>query len=320
VKWWDSRFVLPNIPAVTSTISDLYVSPVILDEVNGMHSSTIILKKFFCADHQQQGLLMSGNIGVGKSVFLRQLTLQTEAMLKESGCGRTYVPLLVSLGSFDLIPGSMTQSLVQYYKKLGYSGPAGDLERFFKQCLERGHALLLFDGIDEQVDSQQRANTLALLHRFFTQSIKNTANRLIISGRRESFVENSKGHSDFVHISFDRWRSAQVFQACRRWAWADESQGDDFWRIVQSNDLLFHLARHPLIFHLLTTLFSIRGMVPFQEMSGLLDACCEMLESSWSFARRSLHSTMRDVVDFPEDYSWLVFRRFLCLNSPRREL
>ncbi|MCO6430158.1 MAG: helix-turn-helix domain-containing protein [Deltaproteobacteria bacterium] len=312
LKWWDSRFVLPMIPAVTSTISELYVPPFFLVEGSEYRRSDKLLRDFF-SDDQNRALLLTGSIGSGKSFFLRMLVLDTKMLLSEAESEKQYVPIFVSLGDFELMPGSLIQSLVSYYEKLGYEGSLIQLERFFKQCIERGNALFLFDGLDEINSQSQRVATFALLQRFFESNLRGSGNKMIISGQEVAFVERDMRYKGFLLAKLEHWHPSQMYEACRKWSWEDKNQARDFWLLIQGNPALYRLARWPLLFHLLTTLHSAYGLTPFQEVAGLYDACCEVLENSWASARRILVAKKLGPSSphALEDFGWLKWRHFL---------
>ncbi|MCB0322013.1 MAG: helix-turn-helix domain-containing protein [Bdellovibrionales bacterium] len=308
VKWWDSRFVLPRIPAVTSLIRDLYVPPQVLDDQGSRRGWQDVAIDFF-NDEANRAILLTGPIGSGKSVLLRMLTLETEGFGRGLGGTQAYVPLLVSLGTFRLRPGSLVQSLTDYYLENGFRGAAQQLERFFEQCIGRGNALLLFDGLDEIEDYRLRAETLALLQRHFEAVVRPTGSKLIISGQEEAFVGQDARYDGFRRCRLERWTVREVQLACKRWTWESDAQAETFWLVVQANDTLFALAQWPLLFHLLTTLYSAFGLRPFQELSGLCDACCEVLENSWAGARLTFQGGAARS-ELP-GHHWLKWRHFL---------
>jgi transcriptional regulator with XRE-family HTH domain len=312
IKWWDSRFVLPMIPAVTRQITDLYVSPTLVTQAGTLQKHNDILELFF-HDPENKALLLSGNIGTGKSFFLRMLTLEIDSLYEQLKLSNRFVPILVSLGEFQLSQGSLVQSLVNYYKDHGYEGSALELENFFKQCLQRGTGLFLLDGLDEIQDRTQRVTMLARLEQHFEDTIRKQGNKLIISGRPDAFFERDPNYNGFELVQIYYWQTQQMFESCERWSWENEDQGKRFWLTLQASDALFSLASWPLLFHLLTTLYSSVGLRSFQELSGLCDACCQVLENSWNSARRTfqkpLQSESQDDVLYGQ--AWLKWRHFL---------
>jgi transcriptional regulator with XRE-family HTH domain len=318
IRWWDSRFVLPTIPAVTATVPELYVSPSFVNEEGQYIDSDKVLAQFL-NDSSNQALLVGGRIGSGKSFFLRELTLETETILKAAGSTKRYVPLLVSLGEFQMLSGSLLLSLVAYYRKLGYEGSPAELESYLRQCLERGSAMFLFDGLDEKLDPSERSAMFAGLERAFEDHVRRTGSKMIITGREEVFAERARRNDAFHYLVLRRWQAQQVFEASVKWGWNDAAQAQNFKLILRANDTLFLLGRTPLIFHLLTTLYSSRGMLPFQDLAGLFDACCRTLENSWAFARKTLPTDLGGQAgnDLPAGYRWLKWRHFLIFLMKR---
>ena len=316
IKWWDSRFVLPKIPAVSNLLTELYVEPEFVVDQGTPLSTDKLLHQFF-QDQENRGLLLTGKMGTGKSFFLRFLTLEFQQFQTRLKLEKNYVPILISLGRFEALQGSLTRSLVEYYMGHGYEGSASTLQRFLQASIDSGQALLMFDGLDEIVDYSRRAETLAIIRQHFEGPVRSNGNKLIISGHDEAFAARDLRYEGFRTTQIGRWRPYQVFVGCQRWSWEHGDDGEQFWKLLQANDTLFSLARWPLIFHLLTTLYSTSGLRAFQDLAGICDACCEVLEDSWSYARRTFRkrSSSSEESDrhSPESFGWLRWRHFLIL-------
>lgn len=309
LKWWDSRFVLPMIPAVTSTIDELFVPPSFTGESGDYLTVDELISNLF-TDPKQRGLLLSGTLGSGKSFFLRLLVLDTKRLLAHANVVEQYVPFFISLNDFELKPGSLTQSIAEYYIGLGYPGSQLQLETFVRQTIDRGRALILFDGLDEISKSSDRSAMFAKIEHIYSSSFRKSGNKLIISGQPDAFYTRQGGYESFYLARLEHWRPSQMYEACMRWSWDTPEQAHRFWHLIQGNSALYELARWPLLFHLLTTLHSAHGLSPFQELAGLYDACCEVMENSWSSARRVLVSQFSSDSK-SADLAWLKWRHFL---------
>lgn len=311
IKWWDSRFVMPMMPGVTKAISNLYVEPAFLLE-DGQKQNALSLMESFLGDTENRAMLLAGHIGTGKSFFMRMLALDTDNLCVSAPKSKKYIPILVSLGEYSQSAAPLARTLAEYYVQHGYPGSLLQLEVFFQQCLERGNALLLMDGLDEIDDHHQRVLTLARLQREFDASIRRSGNRLIISGREDAFYQRDRSHRGFELVHIQRWKWAQMFDASQRWEFGDESNLNLFLHVLQSSEYRYTLANWPLLFHLLTTLHSTSGLRPFQALAGLCDDCCMVLENTWSAARRTFHRAgAGSRSDSLGSYSWLKWRHFL---------
>ncbi|HMO19003.1 MAG TPA: helix-turn-helix domain-containing protein [Oligoflexia bacterium] len=310
IKWWDSRFLMPKVPAVASLAKDIWVAPELVKE-DGTRLKWEAFLKEFIEDPANRAVLLSGPMGSGKSFFLRTLALETENLSNVSPSRSGFVPILVSLENFQLNPASLSTSLASYFINIGFKGSQQQLGIFFDQCISRGNALLLFDGLNEINCNYKRAETLAYLQRIYESSVRLTGSKLIITGQPEAFYSRDRHYNGFVTWLMDSWSMRQMIEGCQRWPWEVASDADEFWLMVQSNDVLFKLAKWPLLFHLLTTLYSAFGIRPFQEVSGLCDACCEILERSWSERRITYYETTLTRAERYGEFSWLSKRQFL---------
>lgn len=310
IQWWDSRFVLPKLPAVTSRLSDIYVNPTFVLE--GEEYTEEELLKNFCQDKVNRGLILSGPMGSGKTTFLRSLALNVSEFCKRHSVKNEMVPFLVSLGSFQLYSNSITKSLVEYYVHAGFEESAHALENTIRQAIDRGQALLLFDGLDEIPGPQNRSRLLAQLQHLFEGRLRKQGNKFILSGQSEAFVGLNPSYSGFRVAEQLTWSTNQMVLAAQNWPWPDPMFAEQFCSMLFANETLYQVAKWPLLFHLLTTLFSAGGFRPFREMTALCNACLEVLEESWSSARPAIQPAIpfADTNEL-EALSWLKWRFFL---------
>ncbi len=308
IKWWDSRFILPTLPAVSKIISNLYVEPVFRHEKGEILSSQDLLHNFF-GSITNYALLIQGKLGTGKSFFMRMLTLNTDNFTAPLNLKTEYVPVFISIGEFEIIPGSLVGSLVLYFKEHGFSGSLAQLETFFRQCIDRGNMLLLLDGLDEIRDHAKRAEVFAHIQQYFENELYDKNNKLIITGREESFALREINSNRFQLAEIEQWNYAQMHNAAIKWSEQSSQSGEDFFHLVQGVDSLHNLAKWPLLFHLLATLYSASGTRSFRGQVVFCDACSVVLEQTWDSARLIFHSTEED--DPLANHPLLKWKHFL---------
>lgn len=311
IKWWDSRFSFPTLPSLTSLVSDLFVEQGFVTNQGALEQDEL-LQRFF-KDSGNRALLLAGKVGTGKSFFLRMLTLSLDQILQRIKVKKDYLPVLVSCGDFELRRASFVRSLVDYYLGSGFEGSQIQLERLLNDSLQAGTAVFLFDGLDEIYDHQKRIETLAYLHHCFEDQIRPSGSKMIVTGREAAFIERDYRYQGFELVQISDWNPIQMHQGALRWGWESSQQAATFWALLQANDILFDLARLPLLFHLLATLYSTGGARAFQELTSLCEACCQVLEESWYTARRVMPSRQDRSQQLNEFSlpSWLKWHNFL---------
>ena len=126
-------------------------------------------------------IILSGTGGLGKSMMMRHLLLDSIERYDTSGV----VPLFVALKDFDETAGALLDYV--YSKLHGYG--AEITERQFESLLAEGRCLLLFDGLDEI--GTKYGNKFEKELETFTDRYPN--NRYVISSRPyRSFVSYSR--------------------------------------------------------------------------------------------------------------------------------
>lgn len=301
VRRWDSRFILPMTPAISCTVADLFVTPQFNSEKGKLDFNT------FKSDLYSKDTikLLSGETGSGKSFLMRLLTLETGDELQKA-----MVPFLVSLGSFVITNGNILRSLADYYISLGIAHTPEELEHFISTATQNGKSLFLFDGLDEIIETKQRAFVLAQIEQFQEEIVKGTGSLLILSGQPESYQMSLAINKNYSIYSISKWNSNQLQEGVKKWIWSDTADAEQFWTLIQSNDIAFELARWPLMFYLLATLYSAYGSRALQDISTLCNAICEVLENSWKESRKALSSHVTHA-KISNDAPWIKWRDYL---------
>ena len=136
---------------------------------------------------QNDGLVVLGGPGTGKTTWLKYLALQlANDHGAELGLGKR-LPLVLSLSAYanvlekENVP--LSHFLADFYQSLGFDQP---LDGLIQTALAEGQALLLLDGLDEVADANLRHLLSSRLHDFFTIQQQN-GNKFVITCRPATY-------------------------------------------------------------------------------------------------------------------------------------
>jgi hypothetical protein len=155
-----------------------------------------------------------GPPGVGKSALTRHLArtcaLGTEAIRKRLGWDEVLVPILLPLAAYSEArrqrPGL---SLEGYLQDMLRNRHGTAVQQGLAAAIERGHAIVLFDGVDEAPEEGDRLGVVRDVDRFLSQHKQArcvvTSGRPDMSGWRETFLTSS-----FETSAPDRYESSST--------------------------------------------------------------------------------------------------------------
>ncbi|MDP6359795.1 MAG: NACHT domain-containing protein, partial [Planctomycetota bacterium] len=163
------------------------------EEVESMGRSVSLTAPLMDLFRNAEGLIILGDPGSGKTTFLKYLAMQ----LAEGHAGalglENLLPILVPLSAYAnaLANGSgngIKDFLVQYHiVEKGWEEEQG-LKALFDEALDKGRALLLFDGLDEVRDDTQRKIVVERVTSFFSQH-RQKGNRFVMTSRIVGYKE-----------------------------------------------------------------------------------------------------------------------------------
>jgi transcriptional regulator with XRE-family HTH domain len=307
LHWWDSRFLLPAFPSVSRRLKDLFISPTFQSPEGEALDAQDLVKEFLTRT-KNEILVLDGEMGSGKSMFLRMLVADPSAISKTSDLSGRVV-FYVAAKDLEVQRLPLATLLCKFYASAGYTGSLVQLESYIEKAIERGAGLILIDGIDEVQPATSRVQLLASLEQQFRDTIQKSGTKIIIAGQPTAFLSVSPSSPYFYRRHVALWSQGQILSACREWEWSSPETFRQFWLLIKANRTLYRLCRWPVLFHLFATLFQHSGLQSLRASVGLCEACCDVLEHNWSTARKSLESTSRDL-DESSKFGWIRWRQF----------
>lgn len=259
---------------------------------------------------QQDGLILLGDPGAGKTTFLKYLTLcLARGEGEQIGLG-TRLPVLLPLSAYANALASrgdipLDRFIATYYRDRGLDLPIGSM---LEEALDQGGALLLLDGLDEVKDLAQRHLVVQRVVDFFTFE-RQRGNKFVLTSRIVGYRDvrpNVEGLVEGTLVDFeehdiiefvDRWTAAleraargispvTVHEAAR--------ERDELLEAVWRNPSVRRLAANPLLLTILA-LMKRQGVTLPERRVELYQKYVETLLKHWNLARGLDRPPSRDL-------------------------
>lgn len=274
--------VLDRQVSVQNIFTDIYV----LEKVTALHryelnqlETHLITHKSYQVDSNRRSLrdtmeavkriFLLGKPGAGKTTFLKYLTLQ-------ACTGHIHrTPIFIALHTLAEKDSSILDYIVEQFDICSFP----DAHSFIKHVLIKGNAMVLFDGLDEVIESRQE--------QIVTQ-IKEFSNRypeivICISCRVGAFEQSL---DNFTYVEIADFDKTQITKFSRKWFKDRFDLLGKFLRKLDApeNNRLQELARTPLLLALLCIVFEESSQFPTRIVD-LYKEALDVLLAKWDAKR-----------------------------------
>ncbi|HZR40621.1 MAG TPA: HEAT repeat domain-containing protein [Ktedonobacteraceae bacterium] len=208
--------------------------------MRGINEVEAIFSNFHSAFEKYKGrLLLLGDSGAGKTTTL--MTFARDAVLKRVEDPSSPLPILAPIATWD--------AEKQYSISEWLAGITSLREEDISQILEKGNALLLFDGLDEL--GRERTNQETKEHydprqRFIQKVPRN--NQIVITCRIRDYKEIGTKLAFYGAVTLRSLDDVQVREYLH--------DLPELWNVLQGDKELREMARVPLILSLFTFAFA----------------------------------------------------------------
>jgi len=231
-----------------------------------------------------------GDPGAGKSSLLRFLALDWAEL------PTAQIPLLIELREYmadENRPKDVLDFFHQGKRKIC------ELNRLhLHQHLQTGDALVMFDGLDEIIDADQRHAAITEIIAFKN---KYPRSRLIVTSRSVGYDPEELGHAGFRHFTLEDFNQAQMASFIRKWhglALVEEKEGERaelrkrLTSAIQSSPSIRLLAGNPLLLTMMAIL-NRKQELPRRRAS-LYEEAAKVLLHAWDIEYKKMALPLED--------------------------
>jgi formylglycine-generating enzyme required for sulfatase activity len=258
--------------------------------------------------HENDGLIILGDPGAGKTTFLKYLALKLATGEEDLGL-TARLPVLLPLSAYAnaLIERDvrLDDFVDRYFHDLGADLPIGPM---LQEALKRGGALVLLDGLDEVKDIGLRRTVVERVVDFYTYHHR-AGNRFVLTSRVIGYRQvrpTAEGLAECTLVDFcdeeiqefvEKWTAALEMAArgaTQVAALEAEREQQELLDAVHRNPGVRGLAANPLLLTILA-LMKRQGVTLPDRRVELYDQYVRTLLSSWNRARGLGRPPARDL-------------------------
>jgi len=221
--------------------------------------------------YENNRLFILGKPGAGKTTFLKYIALQAVQGKLDR------IPIFVSLKEWSDSGLELIPFLVKQFEICKFP----QAQPFIEHILTAGHAIVLFDGLDEvQQENEQRTQLIAVLRDFSKQYL---ASPCLITCR---IAATDYSFDQFTYVEVADFTEAQMHTFVNKWFREDPKKGEMFLAEFAKDDHkgLRELGRIPLLLTLLCLAFEETLHFPARRVE-IYEEALEALLKKWDSSR-----------------------------------
>jgi hypothetical protein len=228
--------------------------------------------------------IILGDPGGGKSTLSLKLAYDTAG---GRGRAETTVPFLIVLREYAAEFSSQPISLLDYIHSickvpLGLTPPPGAIE----YLLLNGHALVIFDGLDELLDTSLRRKVVETVSGF---TYRYPLTPILVTSRRIGYADAPLDPELFATANLREFNNQQVVRYVSNWFNLDDSvppsrKGQLAKSFIDESSLVEDLRVNPLMLSLMCGIYSSENYIP-RNRPDVYEKCALLLFERWDKQR-----------------------------------
>jgi hypothetical protein len=263
-------------------IADLYVPPAII-ELDGEGRELGL----WALDEQIDRTVLLGDPGAGKT------TASNVLMNHHASDADRKVPFLVTLRDYAAQdpPSLSVAAYIEHRLEAFYQCPAPP--GLVAQLLLSGRALVVFDGLDELVDTRRRVDVTAIVEHF---GLEYPLAPILVTSRLVGYDQARLDDRQFACYRIAAFTEDKVGEYVRKWfAQEREISRDEAERwaatFLDESAAIPDLRANPLMLALMCILYRGEGSLP-RDRAEVYERCAKLLFDKWD-ARRHIHVNLQ---------------------------
>jgi hypothetical protein len=259
------------------------------------------------ARHVHRAVVL-GDPGNGKTTAARWLMHHFASLLPEdSKAGR--VPFLIRLHDYAdagiparSIVGHIEENIRNHFQEEDI--PAGMVDFL----LFNNRAIVIFDGLDEVLDVQDRRVIASRIDHF---CVTYPQARVLVTARIAGYSQARPEDPEFLHYRLSAFGEKEVARYAAKWfALVPDARPGDADAFIAESVSVPDLRSNPLLLSLLCTLYRGRGSLP-RRRTRLYDKCVDLLIEKWD-TQRHIYPNLRtgDIIqETLQCLAWWLYTR-----------
>ena len=229
-----------------------------------------------------------GNPGGGKSTFARKLCYDLAVhYAQRPAAGRELTPILITLRDYGAEKKSHGVSILQFMEKTSnsdYQVPAP--EGAFEYLLLNGRALVVFDGLDELLDTSDRQRISSDVE-LFAELYPSAP--IIVTSREVGYEQAPLDEERFEIFRLAPFSQPQIENYVQKWFATSSDlttseQKKKTASFLLESRIVPDLTSNPLMLALMCTIYRGEGTIP-RNRPDVYGKCAEMLFDKWDKRR-----------------------------------
>jgi hypothetical protein len=235
-------------------------------------------------------VVILGDPGGGKTTLTRKLARDIAlGSIEINGILQSVIPFVVVIRQFGEYLKAEHGSVLDYLVILARSKFQTEIsDDVMRYLLASGRVYIIFDGLDELLDTQYRKEIAEIIDAF---TWLHPLTNVLVTSRRVGYKHNSLDSDIFTELSLDNFTKTQVESYVRNWFNFVSGLSIDEREIVASrfmseSEHASDIRSNPLMLGLMCTIYKTEAYIP-RNRPDVYHKCSKMLFETWD-RRRNL--------------------------------
>lgn len=231
-----------------------------------------------------------GDPGGGKTTLSRKMARDIAVgSVAINGIRQSVIPFVIVIRQFGEYLKSERGSVLDYLVTMSKSTFQTEIsDKVMRYLLSSGRAYIIFDGLDELLDTQYRKDIAEIIDSF---TWLNPLTNVLVTSRRVGYRHNSLDSDIFTELSLGNFTYQQVETYVRNWFnFASGLSLDErdiiAERFMSESEHASDIRSNPLMLGLMCTIYKTEAYIP-RNRPDVYHKCSKMLFETWD-RRRSL--------------------------------